>query len=588
MKKIGSKKVKAGSPQGKRGKPVRIFDEKALNQIKTDQKFWERTRLKESLKEKPELRKEFRTGSGDHVVKRLYTPTDVADLDYKRDIGFPGQFPFTRGIHPSGFRAHVEPLIYYSGFGSPENANERYRNLIAQGGTSIRLALDLPTQIGYDSDHPLAQGEVGKVGVAIDSLADMERIFAGIPLEKIEIGTTGNCIGPIMLSLYIALGVKTGIHFTKMSAHLQNDPLKEYTGRGTYIFPVRTAVSLAADVVEFCSKNLPHWLPQFPCTTQMRWGGCSPAQEIAFGIANLIAYLEAASERGVLLEDLFPKMHWHATTDNDLFEEVAKFRAGRRLWAKIASQRFKTKDPSILALKITNWTGSHRLTAQQPLNNIVRTGLHVLACMLGGVEEIHSPAHDEALALPTLQATRLSAVTKHILHYETGLGNTVDPLAGSYYVESLTNELENQAHEEFIKIQGMGGAIAAVENGYYLKEMADGMYKYQKEVESGKRIIIGVNKDELTEELPIEIFAGDPNAERRQVERLTQLRRERDNELVRNTLGKLKGAAREKAIKSNTNIVAPILEAVKAYATIGEICSVLRDVFGEYEPSRYF
>jgi len=559
-----------------------------LSQLKADHKFWEKNRLKESLKREPELKEKFRTGGGDIVVKRLYTPSDVDELSYERDIGFPGQFPFTRGIHPSGYRAHVEPLIYYSGFGSPENANERYRKLIAQGGTSIRLALDLPTQIGYDSDHLLAQGEVGKVCVAIDSLADMERIFAGIPLEKIEIGTTGNCIGPIMLSLYMALAEKTGIHFSKMSAHLQNDPLKEYTGRGTYIFPVKMAVSLAADVVEFCSKNLPHWLPQFPCTTQMRWGGCSAAQEVAFGIANLIAYLEAASERGVVLEDLVPKMHWHATADNDLFEEVAKFRAGRRLWAKIASQRFKTKDPRILALRITNWTGSHRLTAQQPLNNIVRTSLHVLACMLGGVEEIHSPAHDEALALPTLQATRLSAVTKHIIQYETGLGNTVDPLGGSYYMESLTNELEKQAHEEFKKIQRTGGAIAAVENGYYLKEMADGMYKYQKEVESGERMIIGVNKDELPEELPIETFAGDPEAERRQVERLNRLREERDNELVGKTLGELRGAAREKAIRNNTNIVAPILEAVKAYATIGKICSVLRDVFGEYEPSRYF
>jgi methylmalonyl-CoA mutase N-terminal domain/subunit len=281
-------------------------------------------------------------------------------------------------------------------------------------------------------------------------------------------------------------------------------------------------------------------------------------------------------------------MHWHATTDNDLFEEVAKFRAGRRLWAKIASQRFKTEDPHLLALRITNWTGSHRLTAQQPLNNIVRTSLHVLACVLGGVEEIHSPAHDEALALPTLQATRLSAVTKHIIHYETGLGNTVDPLAGSYYIESLTNQLEKQAHEEFEKVQRMGGAVAAVENGYYLKEMADGMYKYQREVESGERVIIGVNKDELAEELPIETFAGDPGAEQRQIERLNKLRRERDNALIDKTLQDLRIAAEDKAVRSNTNIVVPILEAVKAYATLGEICGVLRDVFGEYEPIRYF
>jgi methylmalonyl-CoA mutase N-terminal domain/subunit len=570
------------------GEDAGVFGKEALTRIDAKEAAWEEGTLRESLARKPELKEEFRTGSGDLVVKRLYTPRDVGGLSYEKDLGFPGEWPYTRGVHPSGNRAHVESLIYYSGFGSPENANQRYRSLIDQGGTSIRLALDLPTQIGYDSDHPLSCGEVGKVGVAIDSLADMERLFEGIPLEKIEIGTTGNCIGPVMLSFYLGLAEKRGVDYKRMAAHLQNDPLKEYTGRGTYIFPVRIAVALAADVVEFCDRNVPNWLPQFPCTTQMRWGGCSAAQEIAFGLANLIAYLEAASERGVALSDLMPKMHWHATTDNDLFEEVAKFRAGRRLWAKIARERFNTDDPRVVGLRITNWTGSHRLTARQPLNNIVRTAVHVLACMMGGVDEIHSPAHDEALALPTVQSTRLSAVTKHILHYESGLCNTVDPLGGSYYVEALTDQIEAQAHECFRKVEAMGGAVAAVESGYILKEMADGMYRYQKEVESGQRVIVGVNKDELREELPIETFVGDPEAERRQVERLGQLKKERNNELVAGSLRDLRARAMEKAQRHELNLVGPILEAVRNYASIGEICGILREVFGEYTPIRYF
>jgi methylmalonyl-CoA mutase N-terminal domain/subunit len=564
------------------------FRKEALVRIGAEKAAWEKGTLRESLAAKPELKEEFRSGSGEVVVKRLYTPLDMNESSYEKDLGFPGQSPFTRGVHPAGNRARVESLIYYSGFGSPENANQRYRSLIDQGGTSIRLALDLPTQIGYDSDNPLSCSEVGKVGVAIDSLADMERLFEGIPLEKIEIGTTGNCIGPVMLAFYLGLAEKRGVDYKSMAAHLQNDPLKEYTGRGTYIFPVRIAIALAADVVEFCHRSVPHWLPQFPCTTQMRWGGCSAAQEIAFGLAALIAYLEAASERGVALENLMPKMHWHATSDNDLFEEAAKFRAGRRLWAKIVRERFKTNDPRILGLRITAWTGSHRLTAQQPLNNIVRTAIHVLACMLGGVEEIHSPAHDEALALPTVQSTRLAAVTKHILHFESGLGNTVDPLGGAYYVESLTDQLEAQAQDCFRKVEAMGGIIAAVESGYILKEMADGMYRYQKEVESGKRVIVGINKDELTEELPIETFVGDPEAEQRQIERLTKMKSERNNELATGTLGQLKIKAAEKAKQHTINLVEPILEAVRAYATIGEICGVLREVFGEYSPIRYF
>ncbi len=574
--------------KGSAMKDAEKADNKWLDTIKAEQDKWEKSVCGESLARAPEKRSEFRTGSGEFVVKRVYTPLDVADIDFVRDIGFPGSYPYTRGVDLSGLRARDPGLGFYAGFGTSEDANERYKTLIAHGARSITLAIDLPTQCGYDSDHPMARGEVGKVGVAIDTVDDMERIFDGIPLERISTGTVGNCIGPIMVALFYALGERRGIPPGEMRVSLQNDPLKEYTGRGTYIFPVRPAVHLAADVVEFCMKNLPHWGCQYVCSTQTRWGGATASQEIGFGIATLVAYIEAALERGVRLEEFVPKLNLHGTADNDLFEEVAKYRAARRLWAKIASERFGTTDRRVLALRTSAWTGSHRLTAQQPLTNIVRTTLHVLACMLTGMESTATPAYDEALALPTVESTRLAHLTSHIIHHEGMVGNTADPLGGSYYVESLTSQMEEKAREWFDKVQDMGGAVVAIEQGYYQKEMADGMARYQRQVEDGDRVVIGVNRHQLEEELPIEIFAGDPEAERRQVERLKRVRQERDNTLVRDCLAGVKAVAEEKAKGGSINTVPPILDAIKACATVGEICDVLRSVFGEYKPSLYF
>jgi methylmalonyl-CoA mutase N-terminal domain/subunit len=565
-----------------------LFNPEGLSKIKRSMGEWERGVLKESLQEEPETKAEFKTGSNDITVKRLYTPLDIAGFDYSRDLGFPGMTPYTRGIHPTGSRSRVEDYMFYSGFGSSEEANKRYKELIDQGGTTISLALDLPTQLGYDSDDPCAEGEVGKVGVAVDSLDDMERIFEGIPLERIKTGTVGNCIGPIALSLFYALAEKRGIPPRDLHVHLQNDPFKEYTGRSTYIFPPDVALSLAADTVEFCFKELPKWMPQYACTTQMRWGGCSAAQEIAFGIANLITYIDAAVERGIRLEEFVPKLHFHATTDNDLFEEIAKFRAIRRLWAKIMNERYGTTDPRVLEIMITNWTGSHRLTAQQPLNNIVRTTVHILACLLGGVESIHAPAHDEALALPTLESTRLAQITKHILHYESGLSNTVDPLGGSYYVESLTDQIEKQALEEYKHVESMGGALQAIKSGYYLQEMEDGYYRSQMMIESGEKIIIGVNKDALEEESEINIFRGRSDSEERQKKRLSRMKGRRDKKMVNDKLAGLKKAANEKKEKKNLNIVPYVLEAIRAYCTVGEVCGVLRHAYGEYQPPRHF
>jgi methylmalonyl-CoA mutase N-terminal domain/subunit len=430
----------------------------------------------------------------------------------------------------------------------------------------------------------MARGEVGKVGVALCTLPDLERVFRGLPLDRIHTGTVGNCIGPWVVAMFSALGERFELDPAKMKLMIQNDPIKEYTGRGTYIFPPRVAIDLASDVAEYIRKYLPAWEPQYNCTTTMRWGGCSTSQEIGFGVANLMAYVEAAQRKGIAPADFVPWINLHMTADNDLFEEVAKFRAVRRLWARVAKERFKTDDPRVLALRLTVFTGAHRLTAQEPLNNIVRTTVHVLASILGGVEHVVTPAHDEALALPTFESTRLGQITKIILQEENLVGQTVDPLGGSYFVESLTNQLEEKAREVYQKIEDLGGASSALEKGYYLREMAEGMYRYQREVESGQRTVIGVNKHVVEKEVPIKLFTGDPEAEKRQVERLNKVRKERNSSRVEKALAEIRKVAESKAAGRNGNIVPAMVEAVKAHASVGEIFGILREIFGEYKP----
>lgn len=575
-----------------------IYNLKFLDSFRRELERWEEGAVKERLSGeeiKPqfktysggllaETKAEFRTGSGEFKINRTYTPLDVANTDPLEDIGLPGQYPYTRGRDPVGFRAFRWPLAFYSGFGSSESAQERYRALYAAGAKEIILALDLPTQIGLDSDHPLAQGEVGKVGVALDSIVDLEGLMEGIPLEDMHTGTVGNCIGPWILAMFYTLGEVRGIDAKYMPIWLQNDPFKEYTGRGTFIFPPRVAVDLASDVVEYVCKYLPRWEPQYNCTTTMRWGGASASQEAGFGIANLICYVETAQRKGIKPEDFVPRINLHMTADSDFFEEVAKFRAVRRLWARIARERFKTDDPRVLALRLTVFTGAHRLTAQEPLNNIIRTTMHVLAAILGGAENILVPAHDEALALPTFESTRLASLTKHILHDECFVGYTADPLGGSYYVESLTNQIEEKARYWYDQVETIGGAVVAIEQGFYLREMAEGMYCYHKEIQSGERTVIGVNKFVLEEEVPINIFKGDPEAERRQIERLKSLRQERNRDRIEMALKELKKVAERKKFGSSDNIVPAMLEAVRAHATVGEIFGILREVFGEYKP----
>ncbi|MFC2031934.1 methylmalonyl-CoA mutase family protein [Chloroflexota bacterium] len=529
-----------------------------------------------------ETKKEFTSGSGDFAIKRVYTPLDIKDTDPIEDIGLPAQYPYTRSRDPVGYRAFRWPLGFYAGYGSGESANQRFRELYAAGAREIGLALDLPTQIGLDSDYPLAEGEVGKVGVAIDTVADLEGAMEGIPLTGLYTGTTGNCIGPWMLAMFYVLCEKRGVDPHKVMVTLQNDPFKEYTGRGTFIFNPAVAVDLASDVVEYIFNYLPEWRSQIYCTTPIRWGGCSASQEIGFGIANLMCYVEAARDKGVMPEDYIPRANLHMSSDSDLFEEAAKFRAARRLWAKIARERVKTDDPRVLAVRLTVFTAANRLTAQEPLNNTIRTTAQVLAAILGGVDHIHVPAHDEALALPTFESTRLANLTKHVLHDECFVGTTVDPLGGSYYVESLTNQLEEKARHWYDQVEARGGAKLAVERGYYFKEMAEGQYRYQKEVESGERQVIGVNKFVLDEKIPIKIFKGDPEGEQKQIERLNKIRRERNNTRVEASLSELRKVAETKASGRRLNIVPAMLEAVRADATIGEIFGVLREVYGDH------
>lgn len=532
---------------------------------------------------------EFKSGSGEITIKSLYTPLDMAQTDPVEDIGFPGSFPFTRGRDPLGPQAAVLPMKFYSGFGGSRDAKERYKALYAAGGKYISIAFDLPTQLGYDSDSSQAKWEVGKVGVALDTLKDLEDLFDGLPLEDIRTGTVGNCIGPWAFALFYLLGARKKIRPQDMQIVLQNDPIKEYTGRGTYIFSPQTAIDLASDVVVHVCRHLPFgWQPQFHCTTQMRWGGCTASQEIAFGIADLIAYVEAAQKKGVAPEDLIPRLDLHMTCDNDLFEEVAKFRAARRVFAKVFKKRFSTDDPRILSLRLTVWTGSHRLTAQQPLNNIIRSTMHSLASLLGGVETISVPAHDEALALPTTESTRLAALTPLLLKEECMVCNTADPLAGSYYVEDLTNRLEEKSLYWLDQVEQQGGAVACVESGYYLKRMSEEMLKYKQEVENNTRTVIGVNQYVVENEPPIELFEGDPESERRQIEKLAHIRKSRNRAAVQESLDEVRRISEKKASGKDANIVPAMLKAVDSYATIGEIFGILREVFGEYKPPSVF
>jgi len=509
----------------------------------------------------------------------LYTPGDIPGFDYAENLGYPGEYPFTRGIQPTMYRGRVWSMRQYSGFATAEESNQRYKFLLEQGQTGLSVAFDLPTQIGYDSDHPISQGEVGKVGVAIDSLADMEILLDGIPLDKVSTSMTINATAAILMAMYIGVAQKQGVKLADLRGTIQNDVLKEYVARGTYIFPPQPSMRLITNIFEYCSREVPQWNSISVGAYHIREAGSTAAQEVAFAFAIAIAYLEAGVKAGLDIDDFGPRVSWIFNTHINFLEEVAKFRAARRLWAKIIKERFQAKDPRSWMLRFHTQTGGCTLTAQQPLNNLVRTTFQAMAAVLGGCQSLAVCSYDEAMALPTEESVRLSLRTQQIIAHESGLTETVDPLGGSYYIENLTNEIERRASEYIAKIDQLGGAVKAIEKGYIQQEIQESSYRHQKEIESGKRVLVGVNKFQVHEPPLKGLLRVDPKVREVQMKRLAELRASRDQKRVEATLKELK-----KMAQGNGNLMAPILEGVRAYCTLGEICDVLRGVFGEYEP----
>ena len=555
-----------------------MFDPKKMTQLEKEKEEWERGQLQESLRVKGERKKEFKTGSRAIKIDRLYTPLNLKDRDYLEDIGFPGRYPFTRGIDPTMYRGAIWGIGEYAGYGSAEESNRRYKYLLDHGQTSgVIIAMDLPTQIGYDSDHPLARGEVGRVGVAIDTLRDIEILFDGIPLNKAgRVFTTANAISPIMMAMVIALGKKQGVPLDSFTLNIQNDILKEFVARGTYIFPLKPSMKLSTDVMEWVVRHYPRWRSITVCGSHMRQAGANAVQEAAFAIANAIAYVESCLRRGLEMDRIGPTMTFQFTIPSDLFEEVAKFRAARRAWARVVKEKFRAQDPHAGAMSILSWNAGYTLTPQEPLNNIIRVTLQALAGVLGGVQFLHTSSYDEALATPTEESVKVALRTLQILAHEFELPNTVDPLGGSYFVESLTNQIESGVWEYLEKIDKMGGALRVIESGFYHKEIANCAYEYQKEVEAKERLILGVNLHPAKEKPNIRIHRVDPAVEEKQIASLNRVKKERNNEEVKRALARV-----EKAAQNEENLIPTLVEAVVAYATIGEICHTLRGVYGE-------
>ncbi|MDP6155360.1 MAG: methylmalonyl-CoA mutase family protein [Candidatus Thermoplasmatota archaeon] len=545
-------------------------------------KTWEENVLGKVIRRFPERMSEFRTVS-DQIIDRLYTPEEMENIDYLSDIGFPGEWPYTRGVQPTMYRGRLWTMRQYAGFATAEESNKRYRYLLEQGQTGLSVAFDLPTQMGYDSDHSMALGEVGKCGVAISSLSDMEVLFREIPLDKVSTSMTINSTAIILLAMYIAVAEKQGISPEKLTGTIQNDILKEYVARGTYIFPPRESMRLITDIFEYCSKHLPRWNTISISGYHIREAGSTAIQEVAFTLANGITYVQAAMDKGLNVDKFAPRLAFFFNSHNDLFEEVAKFRAARRLWAKLMRDRFKARNPRSWLMRFHTQTAGCSLTAQQPENNIVRVTLQALAAVLGGTQSLHTNSMDEALALPGEKAVRIALRTQHILAHESGVTNTVDPLAGSYFIESLTSKIEKEAMEYIERLDEMGGVLAAIESGYIQREIAEKAYEYQRDVEERKKIIVGVNKYEIDESTTLETMKVDPAIEEKQKTQLGLLKASRDKDMVEHVLKRLEMAAR-----SDENLMPVIIEAVKSYATLGEISDVLRDRFGEYRAMELF
>jgi methylmalonyl-CoA mutase N-terminal domain/subunit len=553
-----------------------MFKKEEISQIKDAKQAFD-SKVEKSLEKRPERKAEFETGSGD-VVNRVYTPADIENFDYLNDLGMPGSYPYTRGVQPTMYRGRLWTMRMYAGFSTAYESNKRYKYLIDSGSSGLSVAFDLPTQIGYDSDDALSEGEVGKVGVAIDSLADMEILFDGIPLDKVSTSMTINAPASVLLAMYIAVAEKQGVSADKLRGTIQNDILKEYIARGTYIFPTEPSMRLITNIFEYCSQSVPLWNTISISGYHIREAGSTAAQEVGFTIADGIAYVDAAIAAGLEVDTFAPRLSFFFNAHNDLLEEVAKYRAARKLWARIMKERFGATNPKSMALKFHTQTGGSTLTAQQPENNIVRVAIQTLAAVLGGTQSLHTNSKDEALALPTEDSVRVALRTQQIVAHESGAANTVDPLAGSFYVEAKTKEIEEAAMEYIKKIDEIGGAPAAIDKGYIQQEIMDASYNYQKQVESGDVIVVGMNKYQIEEEAPKDLLRVDPKVGEEAKVKLSKLRAERDNAAVDAALVALKAGC-----ESDANVMPLILDAVKTYATLGEICGVMREVFGEYQ-----
>ncbi len=511
---------------------------------------------------------------------RLATPLDIEGFDYEKDLGFPGEYPFTRGVQPTMYRGRFWTMRMYAGFSTAEESNKRYRYLLESGGTGLSCAFDLPTQIGLDSDDPKAEGEIGKVGVAIDSLADMEILFDQIDLGKVSTSMTINAPASVLLAMYIAVAEKKGISADKLNGTIQNDILKEYAARGTYIFPPKPSMRLITNIFEYCSKNVPSWNTISISGYHIREAGSTASQEIAFTIADGIAYCEAAIKAGLNVDDFAGRLSFFWNAHNNVLEEVAKFRASRRVWAKVMKERFGATNPKSWMLRVHTQTAGSMLTAQQPDNNVVRVALQTAAAVMGGTQSLHTNSKDEALALPTEDSVRVALRTQQIVAEESGLADTVDPLGGSYYVEALTNKIEAECWDYIKKIDDLGGAVIAIEKGYIQREIQDSAYKWQMEVEKKERIIVGVNKYQIKEKPPEGLLRVDAAVGEFQKGKLAKMKASRDNAAVVEKLAALEAACKDESV----NLMPVILDAVKVYATLGEICGVMRKVFGEYQP----
>ncbi len=522
-------------------------------------------------------RKEFKLDSG-LEVKTVYDPLNMEGFDYLEQLNWPGEYPFTRGIQPTMYRGRLWTMRQYAGFGSAEETNERFRYLLDQGQTGLSVAFDLPTQIGYDSDHPLARGEVGKVGVAVDSLADMEILMDEIPLEQVSTSMTINAPAAVLLAMYMAVAEKQGIPKEELKGTIQNDILKEYVARGTYIFPPRESMRLVIDIFDFAGEKIPNWNTISISGYHIREAGSTAVQEVAFTLGNAIAYVEAAREAGLEVDRFAPRLSFFFNAHSNFFEEVAKFRAARRIWARLMKDRFGAKNPRSMMLRFHTQTAGCTLTAQQPDVNLMRVAFQALSAVLGGTQSLHTNSRDEALALPSEQSVLLALRTQQVIAHEIGVTDTADPLGGSYYIEELTDHIEREANRYLEKIDEIGGAVKAIEAGFIQQEIQASAYRYQKEIEEQKRIVVGVNRYNESGEQPIDLLKMDPATSRRQIERLKEVRLSRNQGEVATALQDLR-----KAAQGEDNLMPYILAAVKAYATLGEICGALRDVFGEYQ-----